>query len=52
MPESLDYRQGELRLKFNPQTSGDAVAGMNLSDSTYAWQVHDQEALLKWQGSP
>ena len=52
MPESLDYRQGELRLKFNLQTSGEAVTGIRLSDSTYAWQVHDQEAVLTWRGSP
>jgi general secretion pathway protein L len=52
MPESLDYRPGELRLKFSPAIAADAVTGMRLSDSTYVWQVQEQEAVLKWQGSP
>jgi general secretion pathway protein L len=52
MPESLDYRPGELRLKFIPANDGNAVTGMRLSDSTYVWQVHEQEAVLKWQGLP
>jgi general secretion pathway protein L len=52
MPASMDYRPGELRLKFNPAVAGNAVTGLRLSDSTYVWQVQEQEAVLKWQGSP
>ena len=51
MPDSLSYQPGELRLTINPAVAADALSGIRLSDSHYAWQVNGQEAVLTWRGS-
>ncbi len=51
MPDSMSYQPGELRLTINPAVAADALSGIRLSKSHYAWQVNGQEAVLTWRGS-
>jgi general secretion pathway protein L len=51
VPESLDYRPGELRMKLSPAVTGDALSSIRLPDSNYVWQINGQEAVLTWRGS-